>query len=248
MPDREGAVPAAEPLILGIETATSACGLALAAGSRVQAEITFVTPRGQSALLMQAVDALARLSGKPPGTWRAIAVSRGPGSFTGLRIGLATAKALSFSLGIPLYGIGTLSALAARLVPFHRGQACALIDARKGQVFAALFQVDVSGADLVAGPVVLPPGQVPSLAPPDALFTGNAEPVHGAALVAAFQRELRWAAPDLCRPSAATVARAALPLLAAGAPSQLNHLTPDYVRPPDAEIDHPHLARRPGGG
>jgi tRNA threonylcarbamoyladenosine biosynthesis protein TsaB len=241
MATRRHPLPSPGPLVLGIETATGACGLAVLAGDRILAEFAFVTPRGQSALLMQGIDAIVRITGTPADNWQAVAVSRGPGSFTGLRIGMATAKALGFSLGIPLYGIPTLSAMASRLAPFHQGPACVLLDARKGQVFAALFQIDPTGACLLEGPAAMAPGEVPGLAPPEALFAGDAAPLHGAAIAAAYGHAVRWAPEELGRPSAAAVARLALPLIRENAPSQLAGLVPDYVRASDAEIHHSRL-------
>jgi tRNA threonylcarbamoyladenosine biosynthesis protein TsaB len=74
-----------------------------------------------------------------------IAVSLGPGSFTGLRIGLATAKGLAFALGLPLIGVPTLDALASHVVACRGDLVCPVLDARKSQVYTALYQIRNSG-------------------------------------------------------------------------------------------------------
>ena len=80
-----------------------------------------------------------------PADLSAIAVSIGPGSFTGLRVGLATAKGIAYSGGLPLIGISTLLALAGGVKNF-RGIICSLLDARKNDVYMGLFR---RGADVL---------------------------------------------------------------------------------------------------
>jgi tRNA threonylcarbamoyladenosine biosynthesis protein TsaB len=74
-----------------------------------------------------------------------LAVSLGPGSFTGLRIGLATAKGLAFALGLPLIGVPTLDALASHVIACKGDLVCPVLDARKSQVYTALYQIRSSG-------------------------------------------------------------------------------------------------------
>jgi tRNA threonylcarbamoyladenosine biosynthesis protein TsaB len=144
-------------IILGIDTATAAASVALVEDGKLIAEEiqsnsgksstgTVAQPRGNHAeivlpliqsILTKARVAVADLSG--------IAVSIGPGSFTGLRVGLATAKGIAYECGLPLVGVSTLHANAAR-VPNVDGMICSLLDARKNEVYFALFRHD--GQDL----------------------------------------------------------------------------------------------------
>jgi len=137
-------------MILGIDTATAVASVALINDGELVAEqnhlkesqaftavssskgnhAEVLVPLVQS-LLGEADVSLDRLSG--------IAVSIGPGSFTGLRIGLATAKGIAYDAGLPIVGVSTLHANAARVKNFD-GTICALLDARKSEVYTALFE------------------------------------------------------------------------------------------------------------
>ncbi len=94
---------------------------------------------------MSSIDELLRLSGKAIGEIEGFAAASGPGSFTGIRIGLSTAKALSMASGKPVAPVSTLLALAAKLEASPAKLICPLIDAKKGEVFAALFEARRTG-------------------------------------------------------------------------------------------------------
>jgi tRNA threonylcarbamoyladenosine biosynthesis protein TsaB len=136
--------------VLGIDTATAVASVALVEDGKLVAEEiqsnrenlsarTGALPRGNHAeivisliqsVLTKAATSNADLSG--------IAVSIGPGSFTGVRIGLATAKGIAYEGGLPIVGVSTLQANAARVTDFE-GIICSLLDARKSEVYFALF-------------------------------------------------------------------------------------------------------------
>src|SRR5216110_3067530 len=92
-------------MLLALDTSTSLAGLALHDGSRVHYEQTWVAGRHHSEQVLEMV-------GLGVGGLQALAVARGPGSFTGVRVGLALAKGLALGSGLPLYGVGTLDAMA----------------------------------------------------------------------------------------------------------------------------------------
>ncbi len=236
---------AGPPVFLALETATPVCSLAIMAGDVPLISVSFTPAAGHSASLMPAVDAAARLAGAPRETWAAVAVSRGPGSFTGLRIGLATAKALALGLDVPLYGVSTLEALASRVAVPPPRPICALIDARKGQVFAAVYRPGRRGLRRLVSPKAVFPGEIPRFAPCNALFTGDGLDAYADDLAKAFGRNVDAAPPDLRRADAAAVGRLALPRVVSGAPTEIDALVPDYVRPSDAEINHGRRKRRP---
>lgn len=163
-----------------------------------------------------------------------LAVGLGPGSFTGLRIGVATARAIAQGLGRPLTGVSSLGALD-RGISEHPAAAgrfrLAAIDARRSEVFAALHDPD---GELVWGPVVVPPGAVGD----------RIEPLPGAPLAAGdgalrFRRELEEAGAEVLPEDEAAhrlSARQVCLLAADVAPSAPNEVRPIYLRPPDAEI------------
>ncbi len=135
-------------LTLGLDTATAACTVALVRDGSVLAERTEVHPRGHASRLMPLVTEVVAAAGCTRSALTGVACGVGPGSFTGLRIGLATAKALALALGLPCAAVGTLPALAYS----HAGLCAPLLDAGRGDVYAALYR---DGAE-VAAPRLVP--------------------------------------------------------------------------------------------
>jgi tRNA threonylcarbamoyladenosine biosynthesis protein TsaB len=125
--------------VLGIETSGEVCGVAVADEGRELGSLQFRHGRALSRLLIPAVAALLEVIDLPRGDLEGIAVSAGPGSFTGLRIGVATAKTLAWSLGIPVVGVPTLEALAAAW-PLPGAVVCAAQPASAGRIYAGLYR------------------------------------------------------------------------------------------------------------
>ncbi len=237
--------PPVQPVVLALETSTRVCGLALLQGGETMFSLSFVPPGGHSGFLMTAVDDAVALTGLQPALWNAVVVSRGPGSFTGLRIGLATAKGLALGLGIPLFGVPTLEVLARGAAAAAERFICPVMDARKGQVFTALYRRTRQGVKEVRPPASLLPEELPSLAPPDALFTGDALGIYADRIGAAYgSARLAFAGPELWHPDAVVVGRMGMTRVLAGDPSELVDLVPLYVRPSDAELNR-HDRHRP---
>ena len=116
--------------------------------------------------LMPGVEALLTHTGKEPAEMTAVAVSLGPGNFTGLRIGLATAKTLAWSLGCPLVPVPTMEVLAAQF-PFHPHPIGVVMDANRGEVFWGLFRCPEDLPQALEGPLRLPVADLrPGCAPP----------------------------------------------------------------------------------
>lgn len=125
--------------ILAIETATLVSSVALATADTLLAEITLQTKKTHSELLMPHIDKILMMAEVSKADIKAVAVSVGPGSFTGLRIGLATAKTLAYALKVPLVGVPTLAALAYGC--FVPGVMLApMLDAQKGNVYQAVYE------------------------------------------------------------------------------------------------------------
>ena len=130
--------------ILGIDTSGSALSVALLDGERLQAEYWVDHGLTHSQRLMPLLDELLHGVGVTLEEVDAFAVAKGPGSFTGLRIGVSTAKALGFAQEKPVVGIGTLEALCYQL-PACAGLLCPMLDARNHQVFTAVYYWDSGG-------------------------------------------------------------------------------------------------------
>lgn len=124
--------------VLGIDTATRTASVALVCEDRVLGETSLDSAGGLGATILPLVDEVLTAAARGVDDIDLVAVSIGPGSFTGLRVGLSVAKGLSLASGCPVVGVSTLEALA--LVAGERGcPVCPVLDARKGEVYAALF-------------------------------------------------------------------------------------------------------------
>lgn len=224
--------------VLGLDTATSTAGIAVVDDDRTLAEARHDTA-GRGADLLVAIDQVCRAAGVAPTDLDAIAIGAGPGSFTGLRIGMATAKGIAFAANRPLWAVSSLAALADdALRALATGAAgrdpgeaiCAAIDARRGEVFAGCFR---GGVALVAERV-LAPHELAAWADAiadDVHFAGDAIAAHRDALSAL---EARWLA--VRTPSGRAVAQRAL----AGARVDVTlGGAPTYIRPSEAEIKYP---------
>lgn len=124
--------------ILAFDTSGGSFSAALCEKDRVLAEETIITNKTHARHVMPVIDRVLSLAGIEISELDLIAVSRGPGSFTGLRIGLGVAKGLSYALSLPVVGISTLDAL---VWPFRDSakSACAIVDARRGEVYTARY-------------------------------------------------------------------------------------------------------------
>jgi tRNA threonylcarbamoyladenosine biosynthesis protein TsaB len=224
----------------------TAAGQALAAGERSG-------PRHSATLLPLCHDLLSARGLAPPHAggppWgprfvaqlAAIACGQGPGSFTGLRVGLAVAKGLALAHDLPLLLVSSLHALAADLAVAAPGALLApCIDAGKGEVYGQLYRQEPAGGctALCEELRVVPAGYVERIR---AQATGEAEVVvggtgvdrHADTMVAALGAAVRVGFPG---PSAAAVARLALPRLLRGERDDLDAAIPSYGRPPDITV------------
>jgi tRNA threonylcarbamoyladenosine biosynthesis protein TsaB len=218
--------------LLAIDTATLTAGVAVwdsHSGLLAPERRRVVTTHSEA--LMPLIDEALRELGLPPAALDAIVCGAGPGSFTGLRIGLSTAKGLCFALGRPLALISSLEALAARAPD---GRVCATLDALKGEVYAGLFTV--------AGGLVEPGGEELVLAP-EALaerLAGDRQAWRLCGSGVLRYPELLVPGTSLLdedgAPRPADLARLGAARLQAGPPDDLARSGPRYIRPSEAEI------------
>ena len=222
-------------LLLAIDSSTRTTSAAVGDAAGVRAELLLSGEASASTTLMPAVDQVLRSAGASRADLGGIVVAGGPGSFTGLRIAAATAKGMVQALGIPLFAYSGLMAAAAGAAS-GTGEVCALFDARRRDVFAAIYAFGAGDAvRTVLEPAVLTLGELLQRmdeAQMPQLFTGDGAVAHAAEIQA---RGGLLAAPHLAHPRAS-----ALLWLAAAAPEQgrISDVTawePDYLRASGAE-------------
>lgn len=127
--------------ILGIDSCTKACGASLYEDGKITASFTVNNALTHSQTLLPTIKNMLNEANLELKNMDYIAVSVGPGSFTGIRIGLATAKGLAHSNDIPMIGVSTLESLAYN-IPYFEGIICPCLDARRNQVYNALFKFE----------------------------------------------------------------------------------------------------------
>ncbi len=126
-------------LVLGLDTATRSASIGLVEGERIIGEYNLTVDQVHSKRLMPMIDRLINECNHSIHDVEGIAVSCGPGSFTGLRIGMATAKGLAYALKVPLVGVSTLKALCWNCAP-STGLLCPVVDARMKEFYTALYR------------------------------------------------------------------------------------------------------------
>ena len=131
--------------ILLLETATQICSAALEKDGKIITEIHSDEPNAHSSKLAVFIDKLLKENGLKPQELEAVCVSSGPGSYTGLRIGVSSAKGICYALGIPLLSVPTLENMADLYFARHKdydGLVCPMIDARRMECYTALYARD----------------------------------------------------------------------------------------------------------
>ena len=133
-------------IILSIETSTRVCSIAIHQNQELIASSNLFQEKSHSSKLSTLIDQLLKNSEITYKDLSAVAVSKGPGSYTGLRIGISTAKGLCFTIGIPLISIDTLEALAKSQLNHFKDDSllCPMIDARRMEVYCAVFNRELN--------------------------------------------------------------------------------------------------------
>lgn len=221
-------------MILAINTATPQFSLSLtdSAGSLI-ASFTGKEEKGRFSRLLPAMDFLFTTSGFKKSDLTCIAIARGPGSFTGLRIGLSLAKGLSHALEIPIFGVSTLEALACQI--FHaRIPVVPVLRWRRGVVFTALFQWDAEDHLLRKGKdMPLCYDDFPHVFKDRALFLGDDFGTQAPAIQGLLGSRALLAPPHLWHVQASGVAAAALDRIRTRQMDDTRALLPIYLGPPD---------------
>lgn len=225
--------------ILSIDTSTRSCSVALTLGGLadgiVVASLLLNNSVTHSRRLLSAIDSLLKTTDTD---WKAIsgiAIGLGPGSFTGLRIGLATAKGLATAAALPLLGVASLDGIASSCVTDKL--VCSVLDARKKEVYAAFYRQEAGGEmhrqkDIVA---IRPDLLAEKIIEPT-LFVGDAVPLYRDVFSDKLSEKAFFAPAHLNIPNAANLGLLADKLLKSNTYLNIAEASPLYVRASDAEL------------
>ncbi|MBC7744999.1 MAG: tRNA (adenosine(37)-N6)-threonylcarbamoyltransferase complex dimerization subunit type 1 TsaB [Flavobacterium sp.] len=147
------------PLILHIETATTMCSVALSIGNKLLAVKELNERNVHASQITLFIDEVMKTSRKKYTELNAVAVSKGPGSYTGLRIGVSTAKGLCFALDVPLISVNTLESMAKGVVELNHNLSansllCPMIDAKRMEVYTAVFDLELKQVEEVSAKIL----------------------------------------------------------------------------------------------
>lgn len=221
--------------LLAIETATPASSVALGVGPVLVASAKRVDSRGHEAFLVSAIDFCFTQAGWQPSDLDAIAVDIGPGLYTGIRVGLATAQGLAAALGVPIITVSSLDAIALRAAT-RRRDIWAIVDVRRGELVAAEYR-PLPGGVVREG--------IAALTNPDALradLESSSEEVllvgDTEALPTGFTRGLHRVKTGRPRyPAAAALLELGAGKLERGEEPRPDDVRPLYLREPDVTIN-----------
>ncbi len=223
--------------VLGLDTSTVLGSVALCDGAGLVAEVQARVRATHSESLLDHVDRVLDLAACKPTELELVAFGKGPGSFTGLRIGLATAKGLALGAGIPLVGVSSLLVLAMNAAG-ARDPVGVVLDARRGEVFVAAYHLRSQAADVVLEPCAAAPEEAgrrlaDAMGKGPIVLVGNGLRVYGPVVVAALGDRAIVLPEAYDVPRGAHVARLGLERFRTAGPDDLAAVTPDYLRAPD---------------
>ena len=221
--------------VLAIETSTMLGGAAIMDGDALIAESRLNVKVTHSERLMTGIDHALEQSGLKIEDIDVFAVAIGPGSFTGLRVGLSTVKGLVYATGKRLVSVPTLEAFAWS-VPFSKYDVCPLLDARRKEVYAGIFRWTNDGFVRVMSEQAIKMEALMSLIIEPTIFLGEGALIYKENIKANLGDKAFFASPHHMVPSPANVAYLGMKKAAAGEFEEPIALAPMYLRKSEAEI------------
>jgi tRNA threonylcarbamoyladenosine biosynthesis protein TsaB len=219
--------------VLGIETSTGSGSVAVLEGDKVLGEFFLNLGPTHSEKLLPMLDWLLKEVGVEKNEIEGIAVSKGPGSFTALRVGISTAKA--FTLGIPVVGVSSREVLARNLLstPLY---ICSLIDAKKKEVYAALFRYSDTNLNRITDDILISPDDICEMISERTIFIGNGALLYRDFLINSLGELALFCPSDINFPKASSCALIGSYMFKNGNKDDLSALAPQYLRKSEAEI------------
>ncbi len=222
-------------LILGIETSTRTGSVAVLSEKGVVAQYSLNIEVTHSERLMSTVDRVLKDTGHAIRDFDGFAVAIGPGSFTGLRIGISTVKGLALATEKPIAAVPTLQALAWN-VPYAKHRVCPVLDARKNEVYAALYKWEGRALVQTMPECTISIIDLAATLPGSLVFTGEASLLYRTVIEGQFGDRACFAPVSAILPSAAAVAELGREMIKSGKHTEAAAVTPLYIRRPEAEV------------
>lgn len=223
--------------VLAIDTATAVGSVALMEDEKLLGEYSINNKKTHSQKLMVMIDEIMKALDIKPSDIDVFAASIGPGSFTGLRIGVTTAKALAYATNKPLVGVPTLDALAYNIVT-SEFVICPILDARNSQVFTALYEVRDRGFERITEYMGIPVSELVQLIVRNnkkVIFAGDAIDLHKDYFKSELEENCEFAPLGNRLQRGASVAELALMMAKEGKYTSSFELVPFYLRKSQAE-------------
>ena len=226
--------------ILAIETSTYSGSIAVLGDEGILGEYYFNVGPSHTEKLIPSIDWLMGELGIDRTDLTGVVVSLGPGSFTALRVGISTAKGICFSLGIPLVGVSSLKTLAMNL-PFAPYNICPVIDARKGEVFTALFRSNSGELERVLEDMVISPEGLAEIIKGKTIFIGDGALLYKDFLEDNLRDDIMFSPLNMNFPRASCTALSEIGKFKEDRDNksewdELMNLAPHYLRKSEAEI------------
>ncbi|MEE8399864.1 MAG: tRNA (adenosine(37)-N6)-threonylcarbamoyltransferase complex dimerization subunit type 1 TsaB [Desulfobacterales bacterium] len=230
--------------ILAVDTATTSCSVAIVDTDAVLAEVTTGIQQTHAKHLMGMIDTVIDRSATPFSDLDGFAVTRGPGSFTGLRIGIATVKGLATASGKPLVGVSTLDALAMQGASSSH-LICSLLDARRGEVYSSRYRYVNGCLEMERDEAVSTAEKAISDVNETCLFLGNGAVLYRKIIEESLGERAQFAPSFHDTIRASTVAHLSMTAFETGHTDNVGEFVPVYIRKSDAEIHRAFLNPSP---
>ena len=225
-------------LVLSIDTSSPVLTVAIGDEAVIVDEVTLWLPRGHMAKLIPVIDGLLTSFGYTIDDVTHVVIGSGPGSYTGLRIGMVIARTLAQMLNVPILGIPSLDAIAYRNRETS-GIICPIIDAKRAEVYAAFYRPNDDTVERFSGFHAIKPDELAELIQIEGyeriVFAGDAVKLYREVIEGILQERAEFAPEEAWWPTASDLIALAKPRLRSGDFDELYQLSPIYVRLSQAE-------------
>lgn len=222
--------------ILAVDTTSYGCSVAVVESGEVLSESHLQERETHSKHLLKQIDEVLDTAGLDIQMMDGFAVAKGPGSFTGLRIGISTLKGLAAALEKPLAGVSSLKALACG-VPCCSQQICSVIDARKNEIYASFFNYTENTLTRLTGDFSITPEKLAGEIDQSTIFVGSGVEIYKNTFIKIMGDNALFLADNYNFINSVNVGKLAALDLNDNKTDDLHSLLPNYIRKSDAEIN-----------